>query len=114
MDNQVSFFFDNSVFETMPKSYLFTTNTTICASCNERVENISTVTLFHNHCCYNREDKEYTKLVENEILLITYYLNYYNKTKLIEHLDNIKSLKHNFPQYIQVTPPPIQPLCKQA
>ena len=98
----VNFYFDHSVFETMNKSYLYLNNNVReCFYCNKYIASISLVILFHNHCCYNRLDKYDTKLIESEIVFITYYLNHFNKNNIIHHIDKINSLKHNYPDYIQ-------------
>jgi len=102
MNDTVNFYFDHSVFETMSKSYLYLNNNERqCFSCNRFIENISPVILFHNTCCYCKQDKYDTKLIESEIVFITYYLNHFNKKNILHHIDNINSLKHNYPDYIQ-------------
>ncbi len=54
---------------------------------NKYIEKITPVILFHNHCCYNRLDRYDTKLIESEIVIITYYLNHFNKKKSRSHLE---------------------------
>ena len=102
MIDEVNFYFDDSVYDTMSNKMLYLgTNIKICASCNKTIENISPVTLFHNYCCYNHEDRYDTQLIEEEILFVTYHLNYYNKKYILQHLKIIDSMKHSYPEYIQ-------------
>ena len=97
VDNSVNFYFDDQLFETMSKTYLYLTNNERqCPSCKKYIESITPVVHFHNFCCYNKVDKIDTKIIENEILFITYYLNHYNRKCILTHIDNINSLKHNY------------------
>ena len=54
-----------------------------------------------SYCCYNRQDKCDTTLIEEEMLLLTYHLNNYNKKYIKFHIKNINSMKYAYPQYIQ-------------
>jgi len=102
MNDPVNFYFDDQVFETMSKNHIYLgTNFKTCSCCDKLIENISPVTLFHNYCCYNREDRSDTLLIEEEILFVTYYLNHYNKKQIMFHLKNIDSMKYAYPDYIQ-------------
>jgi hypothetical protein len=95
MAENINFYFDDQLFETLSKTYLYlNNNTTRCPMCNRFIENISPITLFHSYCCYKSIYD--IKQLENEILCITYYLNHYNRKCILTHIDNINSLKHNY------------------
>jgi len=97
----VDFYFDDSVYDTITNPFLYVgTNIRRCPSCNKCIENITPITLFHNHCCFNHEDRYDTMLLEEEILFVTYHLNHFNKKYILYHLKNINSIKHNYPDYI--------------
>jgi len=102
MSSGVNFYFDHDLFDTITNKILyFGTNIRLCGSCNKMIENISPVIIFHNYCCYNRQDRCDTTLIEEEILLLTYHLNFFNKKYIKFHNKNINSMKYNYPEYIQ-------------
>ena len=104
MDDSTNFYFCDDLFETMSKNHIYLgTNFKTCSCCNKLIENISPVTLFHNYSCYNRKDIYDTLLIEEEILFVTYYLNYYDKKCLQKHIDNIISMKYISGLYTRIS-----------